>query len=198
MQIGLQTAAAGFLGEAEGMVGAAEDDVVNVGAEHEFAQWPVAANFHLDSEEGGVGDRNVNFLGGRDEVVATVGVLAQHAGEQLDQRHAADRTARIHPNAVGADGHANIAAIGRVPALDRRRAFATLGLQQGFEARDARGGVHCGRRSLRQLVLGELGTQVAFRHLSRGTEGQAVDEHDVVGQLPLGELGFEQRQNFGF
>ena len=91
------------------------------------------------ARNGRVGDVHVHLLRRRHEVVLAVGVLAQHAGEQLDQRHAADGSAAVDPHAVGADLHADVAAVGRIPLLDRRRALALPPLQQGLEPGNAVG-----------------------------------------------------------
>ena len=69
------------------------DDVVDVGAEDQALLASAALHLHLDGEKRRVGDVHVHLLRRRDEVVLAVGILAQDAGEQLDQWHAADRSA---------------------------------------------------------------------------------------------------------
>ena len=135
-----------------GCSGPAVDDVVDVGAEDEALLAPAALHLHLDGEERRVGDVHVHLLGRRDEVVLAVGILAQHAGEQLDERHAANGSAGVEPHAIGADLHADVAAVGRVPLLDRRRALALPLLQQGLEPGDAVGAGVGRHRLLRKVA----------------------------------------------
>src|SRR5262249_10199303 len=52
-----------------------------------------------------------------------------------------DRTRTIVPGAVGADLHADIAAVGRMPAVDRRPARSGLRRNERLQTLDARDGV---------------------------------------------------------
>ncbi len=135
--VGLEAIAARFPCEAEGMRRACADDVVDVGAENQILPRPWIAHLHLHREKRRIGNLHVHLFRGRDEVVLSVGILAQHAREQLDEGHAPDRAAGIEPGAVAADGHADVPAVGRVPFFDRRRPLAAVRFQEAFETLDA-------------------------------------------------------------
>ncbi len=77
---------------------------------------------HLDGKERRILDLHVDLLGRRHEIGAPVLVLAQHTGEKLDQGRPPYRAVAIEPGAVAANLQTDIAAIGRMPALHRRRA----------------------------------------------------------------------------
>jgi hypothetical protein len=70
--------------------------------------------------------------------VTAVQIAPQDAGEEAHQWLSADRATLIKPGAVGGDHHADIPAIGRIPALDWRQAILVLRAKHGFEARERR------------------------------------------------------------
>src|SRR5690606_20643687 len=82
-------------------------------------------------------DADADLLHGRDEIGLAVLVLAQHGRKELHQWHPADRRAEVEPGAVAPDLHVEIAAEGRIPALDRRKPLSgprrapDQGLQSG-------------------------------------------------------------------
>ena len=98
-----------------------------------------------------------------------VRILAQDAGEQLDERHAADGGAGVEPHPIGADLHADVAAVGRVPLLDRRRALALPLLQQGLEPGNAVGAGVGRHRPTRRQVAGSGVTSTSMSTLLRAT-----------------------------
>jgi hypothetical protein len=116
------------------MVGSTRDDVVDIGAKHECLCTSRARHFHLDREKWRVLDRDIDLLDGCHKVEAAVGIAPQNAGEQADQRFPADGAVLVEPRAVATNGHADVAAVGRIPAFDRRQTVARLLLQKGFEA----------------------------------------------------------------
>ena len=119
---------------------------------------------------------------GRHEHVA-LRVLAQDRGEQLDQRRPADRRAVVEPGAVGGDAHVDLAAKGRVPALDRRqplpaRAVAERRAQALERARVRRHARGCSRivrhRDLERSAWSRKGNANPPRALPRGIESAAA------------------------
>jgi hypothetical protein len=56
-----------------------------------------------------------------------VSFALEHRSKKLNQGRAANRGFRVEPRAISGDPHIEIAAKGRVPALDRRRSFAGAG-----------------------------------------------------------------------
>jgi hypothetical protein len=99
------------------------DDVVDIGAEGDAAFLALAFDRHLDRQEGRVLDLDADPLDRGDQDVA-VRVLAQHRGEELHQRRPSDRRVVVEPGSVACDSQRDLAAIGRVPALDGRRPLA--------------------------------------------------------------------------
>ena len=100
------------------------DDIVDVGAEHQHLAAPAPRDFHLDGQERRILDRDIDLLGRRDEVVPAVSIAPQDTGEQLHERHAADRAAAIEPAAIARDREPDVAAVGRIPTFDGRRPLA--------------------------------------------------------------------------
>jgi hypothetical protein len=62
---------------------------------------------------------DADLLDGRYEIRSPVLVLAQDARKELDERDASDRAFLIRPRPVAADLQADVAAVRRVPILDR-------------------------------------------------------------------------------
>ena len=94
-QVRLEALAAGLHGEAQRMLGPGRHDVVDVGAEDEASARARCPCTSISTARNGASATSTStFSDRRHEVVLAVGVLAQHAGEQLDQRHAADRACR--------------------------------------------------------------------------------------------------------
>jgi hypothetical protein len=118
------------------MLGAGRDEVVDVRAERELPPGTRALDRHLDGEERRVLDRDADALDRRHEH-ESLRILAQHRGEELYERRPADRRAVVEPGAVGGDAHVDLAAIGRLPALDRGRPLSAAGgSERGAQARE--------------------------------------------------------------
>ena len=98
-----------------------DDEVAGVEPEGEAAASPFAFALQLDRDERRVLDLDVELLDRRDQDEAAVGLAAQDGREQAHHRRPADRAALVKPGAVARDPHLAVAAMGRVPALDRRQ-----------------------------------------------------------------------------
>src|SRR5262249_7032308 len=138
-QVGLEPLAAGLDLEPQRMRGASLHNVVDVGAKDERLLARAAAHFHLYGEERRISDIHIYLLDRGDEIMPAVGILAQDAGKQLDERHPTDRRATIDPHTIAADLDADIAAVRRVPCLDRRETLALPLPEQRLQTGDAVG-----------------------------------------------------------
>src|ERR1043166_14482 len=105
------------------MLPPAGDPVVDVGAEIQAPAGGRVLDLKLDREKRRVVDRDPAFLDRRYQEILVAFAL-EHRGEQFDQRGAPDWGLLIKPGAVGGDAHVDIAAIGRIPQVDRRQALA--------------------------------------------------------------------------
>ncbi len=61
-------------------------------------------------------------------------ILAQDRREQLHQFKTANGRSEVVPGAVARDAHIEVAAIGRVPLMDRGQAFAGCSARRGRQA----------------------------------------------------------------
>ena len=123
VQIGLEPAGAGFRLEAQRVLRARGDPVVDIGAEIENRPARILLDLQLDGEERRVFDDDADLLHRGDQEIL-VALALEHRGEQLDQSRPPNRRLLIEPGAVGGDPHVDIAAKRRIPQMDRRRPFA--------------------------------------------------------------------------
>ena len=75
-------------------------------------------HLHFDRQERRVFDLHVNLLSGRNKVRTPVDIFAQHASKQLDEPLPPDGAIAIDPGPVAADLQPDVAAVGRIPALN--------------------------------------------------------------------------------
>jgi len=122
----------------ERIVGAGRHLVAETGGEGDA----VRADLGIHGDEGRVRDPDADLLGRGDEEEAPVLAL-QHRGEQPDHRRPADRRALVEPGPVGPDLHVQLAAIGRVPQMHRRRAATPGAPGRGGDPFGVRRGTAC-------------------------------------------------------
>ena len=168
------------------------DEIVHIGAKGDLAPFAFALHSHLDGEEGRILDRDPDPLDGRDEHVA-LGILAQNRRKQLHEGGPVDRRSHVMPRAVGGDAHVDFAAIGRVPALDRRRPFARgIGAErlgkacQGASGSEGRGIGHDASVN-RKLNFEDRRTAVDGYFLEHRVPSRLVHSHrsDAAAHRPL-------------
>src|SRR5262245_6565013 len=114
---------------------------------------------------------------------------AQALAARLEDR--TDREAQSHlaGSVLGSAGGGGLRGLKGVPEYRRGRSRIT-------EAPTLRAGSSVsGNASIRQLVFRELGAQVLLGDLAGRGHGEGVDEHDVGGELPLGDLARQHVQN---
>src|SRR5262249_47539120 len=99
------------------------DPVVHICSEVKDLAAYVAIDPELDCDERRVFDDDSTLLHWGDQKIF-VALAFEDRREQLDQSRPADRRFEIEPSAVSADAHVEIAAIGRIPEVNRRQATA--------------------------------------------------------------------------
>ena len=107
--------------EAQPVIGAGDHQIAGVEAESEIARLAFALAFQLHRHERCVLDRDVELLRRRDEHEAPVFLAPQDRREQPHHFRPADRAALVKPGPVAGDAHGAVAAMARVPQVDRRK-----------------------------------------------------------------------------
>lgn len=126
------------------VIGIADDQVAGVEAKGEaaLATTAFAVQFHCD--KGGVFNFDREFFDRRYQHMGTVFLASQYGGKQPDHFCPADRGALMIPCAVGGDSHLAVAAMLRVPLLDRGKPTFFYETRDIAERKcgEIRGGLH--------------------------------------------------------
>ena len=97
------------------------DHIAGLGGEAQIDDSPLLVPLDLYGQERGILDADTDLLHRRDQVVIAVIVMAKNRAEQLHQGLPADGSPHVEPLPVTADLHVELATIGGIPLVDRRK-----------------------------------------------------------------------------
>lgn len=97
------------------VVGSRRHKFVQIGAEYQLLVATSPLDRHCDGEEWCILDLDTAAFGRGDQPIMAIRLTAQHGGEELDERRAADGRSAIKPGTVAGDSHIEIAAVDRRP-----------------------------------------------------------------------------------
>src|SRR6266849_2735913 len=129
MDIGLKSARRRLRLEPQRVAGATHDPIVHIGAEAKLPPRPAIVDLQLNGHKRRIFYQDAAFFYWSDEEIFFALAL-QYGSEQSDQGGSADRSSLVEPSTVGRNSHVNLAAIGRIPEVDRGRSFAGRGFRR--------------------------------------------------------------------
>ena len=148
------------------VVGTKHCKVVGAGRKRQVLRDAAAIGVEVDGQKRGVVDNDSDFLDRGYEEIG-IALALKDRGEEFHQGRPTDRRAEVVPGAVPRDADVDVAAKGRVPKMDRGRAFQS-------------GGLGCGGKSIGS-GLGHAQSVVWFRPGATVRRAAAVnDGHQIL------------------
>jgi hypothetical protein len=123
MDIGRRFAGVRIDFNADRIVRTGDRFVADIRGESKLLHLSVTANVQEHGDKGCIVDADAHLFARRDEMKA-VRILAQDRGKQAHEFAPGKRRALMVPGAVARNANVDVAAMGRVPALDRRQRSA--------------------------------------------------------------------------